>query len=256
MGSDQVWNLNNVKVDYTYFLDFVKERKKKISYGASFGQEKLQTQYLEDVKCLFNDFSYISVREIQGQRLIKDLLGRDVSLVLDPTLLLTQEQWLHLSKQPKERDYILVYLRESSSKVNQFVNILSEHTGLSVVKIIGSLRYHEKSKYKEIIDPCKWLGYFHNAKIVVTNSFHGIAFSINFRKPFFVEPRFGSQEEYNSRIYSILEQFGLQDRIINESINFSRLLEIDYKAIYKKLDEKRDDSIAFLEKALSDGDEI
>lgn len=254
VGSDQIWNRNNVKVDDTYFLNFVSDNTKKIAYAPSFGVSQLTVDESTHNAELLAQFNHLSVRELQGQAIIRDICGVTVPVVLDPTLLIQVDEWKNIAHIPKVKDYILVYLRKISPSAARFVKILSEKTGLAVVQVTGIRKRADNGLCVHSPNPQEWLGLFYNAKYIITNSFHGVAFSINFNKQFYVEPIRGSQEENNSRIYSILEQFDLQNRIIDENVDFSHISEIDYKTVNQKLDEKRDYSISYLKNALFGGD--
>lgn len=250
-GSDQVWNPGNPKVDETHFLSFA-EKYQKIAYAVSFGTDDIEEKLKAKIAEWIADIPFLSVRETQGAEIVRNLTGREAQLVLDPSLLLTREQWSEVAKPPKCKDYILVYVRERRSKqFDEAVQRLSKQTGLKIVELTP---YRSGTKIgKRIVcpGPLEWLGYIQNAAYVVTNSFHGMAFSINFGRQFY--PVLLKAEPTNSRITGILEQFSLQDRIVTESTDFGAMQNIDYDAVNALLQIKREASMAFLKDALKGG---
>ncbi len=251
VGSDQIWNPTNVKFDWAYFLDFVNEASKKIAYAPSFGLSELPSNLVEKSVYYLNLFGHISIRENHGKALINNITGKTVPVVLDPTFLLNEKEWRSVARLPRTRGYIFVYLRHRSSCIEKFVIELSKSTSLEIVQVTGLLKKIQKGQRVQSPDPMEWLGYMMNAEYVVTNSFHGIAFSINFNKQFFVEPITNSpQEKHNTRIFSLLDQFNLKNRIISQIPNINDIQRIDYSPINKKLDSKRSESIDYLKNSL------
>lgn len=246
VGSDQVWNLDNAKVDDVLFLDFTNESRKKIAYAASFGRNDIPSGYEEVISRMLRDFSYISVREMQGAGIVKKLTGKDAEVVLDPTLLLSREQWSKIACPPREQGYILVYLRQRSMPIARMAETLSKETGLPVITIREVWPTTAVGKQVICPSPEKWLGYVLNAKYVITNSFHGMAFSINFHKQFFAVQLENEIKVTNSRIYSILEQFNLQNRLVKEETELLKMTDIDFDCVNEILNSRREDSLQFL----------
>lgn len=247
-GSDQIWNFRNPKVDETFFLRFADDTQ-KIAYAASFGTDEVDAAHREKAAEWISHIPSISVREQKGKEIVKDLTGCDVPVVLDPSLLLTKEQWSDIAKMPKRKDYILVYVRERRSELfDNVVFDLSKKTGLSVIELTPYRSGKKIGKRVICPGPQEWLGYFLNASYVVTNSFHGMAFSLNFNKQFYSVLL--HTEPTNSRITGILEQFSLNDRIITNDTDFSELKPIDYDRVNASLAVKRETSLGFLKNAL------
>ncbi len=255
VGSDQIWNRNNSKVDDTYFLDFVSDNFKKIAYAPSFGISELPDGEKARDAELITQFKALSVRESQGQAILQNLCGISVPIVLDPSLLIHASEWKSMAQSPESKDYIFVYLRKLSPSIVRIVNMFVEKTGLPVIQDTGISKCVNNGQSINSPTPQEWLGLISNAKYIITNSFHGVAFSINFNKQFFVEPINGSVKDTNSRVYSILEQFGLQSRIIDEEFDIDKVQEIDYEPINEKLAQKREFSMDFLNNALLGGNE-
>ena len=214
VGSDQVWNYKITGFDKAYFLDFVEDNNKKISFASSFGLTEIEEGKKEEYKELLTKFKALNVREEQAVTLIKDLTNRDANLVLDPTLLISKEEWQSITK-PKSRyeGYILCYQIAYSQSLVDFAEELSRKTGKKIISIQGSMRHKFNAKYIWNAGPIEYIQLFLNADYIITNSFHGTAFSINFNKNFFTEllPSF---EKTSSRLESILDLFELRSRQI------------------------------------------
>ena len=194
-------------------------------------------------------FNHLSIREEQGKKIIKKLINRDAEVVLDPTMLLAKEEWEELACEYEDRDYILVYRFSGSKKMDTFIEKLSQETGCRIVIISYSLKRRLKAKYEKIVGPLEFLGLFKNAKYVVTNSFHGTAFSILFNKDFFIE-MLPESRGVNSRLVNLLNLFNLQSREIIDGQNKYIHKEIDYTYINKKLEKERASSIQFIRKII------
>lgn len=205
-GSDQVFNYACSNFDKNYFLDFVQDSRKKFSYAASFGMKVIPKQYIEEYKILLSTFAKLSIRETTGQDIIRGLLGKETELSLDPVFLLNKREWEDLAKKPKENRYILIYKLNTSDLIFDFARKLSKLTGIKIVALnfdlVDQLKTTDiKGIYAASIE--EFLGYFKYADYVVTNSFHGTAFSIIFHKNFYVE---ALQKDFkpNDRVESLL----------------------------------------------------
>lgn len=246
-GSDQVWNMDITHNDWHFYLDFVDSSDKKISYAPSFGNVEFPVECKDKAKVLLNDFSKLSVREASGQKLIKELTGRDATVVVDPTLLLTKQEWESKIKFiPKMEHYILVYFPHNKKLVFDFVEKLKSKTGLPVVYLSISPRKQSGTYTIYDASPDEFLGWIKNADYIVTGSFHGTAFSINLEKQFFYEPL--SKNGVEGRIDNIVRLTGLQNRCIS---NASLDDIIDYESVRKKLDKIRNDSAMWLQNSLN-----
>lgn len=250
VGSDQVWNYGSPQVDDTYFLDFVKDNSKKIAYAASFGQNSIPLEKRENAKKLILDFSSISVREPDGVDIVSELTGRKAAWVLDPSLLLEKQEYQKLSAPPKKKGYVYLYLRQESERLEAFAKKLAAAKGLSVIKVSGNWLCGKNGKQQFSIDPHKWLGYIENADYVVTNSFHGICFSIIFEKEFYVDFLKKSTFVTNSRLEGMLKQFDLLERHIDEVKDIDLLTEIYYEKVNEKKESRKKESITYLKQAL------
>jgi len=250
-GSDQVWNGSISKMDPAYFLNFVNDIEKKNSYAASFGFEVIQDEQINDYFNLLKEYNSMSVREIQGAKIIKELLGKDIEIVLDPTLLLSKEQWLEIAEEYlSNENYILIYGFGGAKHKMQFAKNLSKKTGCKIVHIANPYFNKLGIQYEKALGPKEFLGIFKNAEYIVTNSFHGTAFAINFNKEFFVE-LLPEALNVNSRLTNILDLFRLKNRLIfSEDVSLSDEV-IDYACVNKILDRERKNSLKFLREVVN-----
>lgn len=258
-GSDQIWNpsFKNGYNDPGYFLNFV--NKNKIAYAPSFGVSDIPETSSKDLAKLLKDFDFISVREEAGAEIIKKYTGKNVKVVLDPTLLLEGENWKKLGRLPENipKKYILRYGFGNSLEVNKKIQNLSKDLDLPILTLpLSGISYFNSNEKKLFnVGPREFIGLIENATLVCTDSFHATVFSILLETPFITFLRGESSkkgEGMNSRIFNLLEITNLKNRI-SENIDLTNEQEIltfsfDYakKAIY----EKRKESLEWLEKAL------
>lgn len=250
-GSDQVWNLNLTAQDYNYLLEFVIDNNKKFSYSSSFGYSEIPCEYQKKCKDLFNQYSKITVREKNGQDIIKKLIDKDVEIVLDPTLLLNKDEWRNMEKECKiniPEQYILAYFVSPTKQDYKFVKELSKKKKMKIVLINygNNIKWGMKNVTKAGPEEFLWL--LRNATYVVTNSFHGTAFSINFNKEFFYQLSSKSKNG-NNRIENIINICGLNDRNV-EVIDIEKIHTIKWEEVNRKLEKERMKSLDYLEKIL------
>jgi hypothetical protein len=256
-GSDQVWNPRmNSSLD-PYFLTFAPSDKPRVSYASSFGVPTLPDHTKRVYKERLSAFERLSVREAQGVKIVHDLLGCSPEHVLDPTLLLTDVEWSDVAVAVDlPTPYVLIYDLVPHSKLAVVARyVASQIRGAHIVRIRNQRGVGFRSQ-PDILDvddagPSEFLGLFQGASAVVTNSLHGTAFSINFRKPFYpvISPRMRNA----GRNESLLETVGLSERIIYENLNvdMTRLAEIDYDTVLGRLERERDKSVNYLEQVCS-----
>lgn len=246
-GSDQVWNYNTAGFDTTYFLDFVFDEKKKNSYAASIGVEHIPEEYKEKYKKLLCDYNHISVREEQAREELTKLLDRnDIKTVLDPTLLLKYDKWKKLEKKiDVPEKYVLVYLLAENRRIFNFAKKLAKKNNCKIIYINDRLFKKMGVENKRHVTPEQWLYLFRNASYVVTNSFHGTAFSIIFKKTFWTNYLPGSSN-VNSRITSLLSKLNLKDRIIDDGAGINDT-EIEYTKVEALLDKEIKNSLQYIE---------
>lgn len=255
-GSDQIWNPNNL--NGFYFLDFVNDKRKKISYAPSFGVKYIQPSKEIKIQQWINKFDKISVREEDGANILNNLTQKDVQVVVDPTLLLSSKIWKEISINPGiTDDYILCYFLGDKKEYWEILDKLNKITNYKIVVIpIKFNSYLKKYEIRISTGPEEFLGLIKNARLILTDSFHGTIFSLLFEKDFYVFKRFSDSDKksQNSRIYNILKMVNLEDRIIDKNIilNNSSISIVKYKQIKEILDEKIKKSKSFLLNALKE----
>ena len=248
LGSDQLWNFNlsSLKILDYYCLGFVYGPQKG-AYSPSIGEKDWPEDKKNDIKEYLSDFSFIGVREKQAVDVVQPLVNVPVHWSLDPVFLLHKTDWAKIAKRPKhKRDYIFEYCIIKSQKLRAATEKLASETGLPIIEHHGDIRKHIASA-KRMPHPSAdtWLGYLMNAKYVVTDSFHGSAFCIITNKDFFTVVT-----SNGSRIYSLLEDFGLQSRVLTELDELNHSAAIDWKAVNRLLEERRKDSQDWLKSSL------
>ena len=255
-GSDQIWNpkiFPDGRFDPVFFGTFSSRRK--IAYAPSFGVPHIPEGMEEELRSYLESFSHISVRERQGREIVKEITGKDVPVVLDPTLLLTAEQWSAMAVPPdRSGGYILCYCISKPGALAPYIQRLAEETGLPVVQLCGiRQKVHPKAACVLDAGPSEFLGLFQNASYVCTNSFHGTVFSVQFQKPFFtaVAPSELAAPE-SSRTFSILSRLGLTERIIGTGTTAGLDATIDWADVDRRLRAARQSSLDYLRAALWD----
>ncbi len=251
-GSDQVFNYIITYGDYNYFLEFCHDKEKKIAYAPSFGFTDLNVEgEQKKIGKLLLDFKFLSIREKQGQEIIRKLTNKSVPIVLDPTYLLDDKEWLKIARKVSIKgDYLLVYSFGSDS-LDEFVKTFSQKWGLKVVWINGPLKkiFYNNQIPVGSIGPQEFIWLFANAKYIATNSFHGTAFSIIFKKNFYLEMLKDNLGSRNSRFLTIIEELSLEDRLI-DSAEIQEIQNIDYDRVYIKLNHWKKESIDYLLNAI------
>lgn len=259
VGSDQVWRPCYFKSQWNVgienaFLSFTRDWNiKRIAYAASFGVNDWEfsdqeTQLVAEAGKLF---SVISVREDSGIKLLKEKLNLDSIQVLDPTLLLSRDDYVKLIEKAgigKSSGNLLTYILNPSSKKTNFINEVAKAKGLIPFSVNNS-NVKQTAPIEQRIMPSieKWLQGFSDAKLVLTDSFHACVFAIIFHKQFIV---IGNKERGMSRFESLLDLFGLKDRLVNIGDDISSLDEIDFSAVDKIYDTLKEESESFLFNAL------
>lgn len=248
-GSDQIWNPDiTYGFDSAYFLDFGKKNMVRASYAASIGRETFNSKEKQVLCEYLNEFDYISLRERTAQNLLNTLTDKPIEVVLDPTLLLNANDWRRLfSIQPQSKEYIFVYTLYPNPKLNLFVEKLSKLKNLPVVTINRKPVYSNEVERYPLADPCEFVSLIANAQYVVTNSFHGTAFSVNFSKNFITF----TGERRNSRITDLLKILGISERAVADfSDELLDMDDIDYEKVQSKLNEERNKSEEYIDSVL------
>lgn len=190
-GSDQVFNLRCTGHDLNYFLEFVKERKKKSSYAASYGASSIPDDLVGLLNELLLSFSHISLREKATALLFRQVFGIDCNHSIDPTLLLDRDEWQCIAsyKQCCKSSYVLIYLLNEDDKIFEFARELANKNECKIVYINDRLIKRRGMINLGKVDPEEWIGLFDRASAIVTNSYHGYLFALNLHKtvyPFYL----------------------------------------------------------------------
>ena len=267
-GSDQIWNpliFPDRRFDPAFFGAFFPGRK--IAYAPSFGLPRLPEGMEGELREFLRGFSHLSVREASGQEILRRSAGIDAPVVLDPVLLLSPEEWTRWAAVPsalsaaaprlpapeKQRaGYLLCYCISDPAALEPYIRRVAEQTGLPIVQLCGVRRKVHPNAVR-VLDagPAEFLYLFRNASFVLTNSFHGTAFSVLFQKPFFttVSPAERAEPE-QSRVYALLHPLGLAERIAGSGVTAEPDAPIDWAAVSGTLSGMREQSLAYLQAAL------
>ena len=245
-GSDQVWNTDwHIEIPEPFFLSFVPDEKKKISFSASFGKEKLAEWEVNKERELLMRYDAISVRESSGVDILRKL-GLQGVQVLDPTQLLTESQWNVIAEKERicKEKYILVYQLSNNKEFEKYTSKLKKKKGLKLIRLCT--RYDQIRKPgKGIVLPTieQFLALIRDAEYVLTDSFHATSFCLLFHKQFLSS----APDRFVTRLESILELFGLENRMINDYSDYYAIdKKIDYCHVDKVLNIKRREAMEFL----------
>lgn len=232
-GSDQIWNtlFKNGK-DPAFYLDFAPSESIRASYAASFATEDIVEEEKVNVKKRLEKMDYISVREKSGIEIINQLGIKGAVHVLDPVFLLKQAKWIEIEKKGDFREpYLLVYDFEGNEKIRDFVIRKAKEENLAIYSIL-SCDYCDRCFEEE--GPQMFISLIHHAEYIVSNSFHGTAFAIIFRKPFAV---FDRSEKINTRMQDLIKSMCLT--------NYTELK--DYENVEKNIEKQIENSKFYID---------
>lgn len=255
-GSDQIWNpgfilAGEMKKTTTYYLDFGNEKIKRIAYAVSFGCEEYSVEVKRIVAPLLKKFDAISVREKSGCKIIHDMGYENACLMPDPSLLVSAEDYnkiIYCSKRRDISDSCFFYvIHDNQRRIKKIEKYFREKLNEKVVSTT-SFQY-------SIMSIENWLLYIKETKIIITNSFHGIAFSLLFNKQFISVPVEGNGAGMNDRVITLLDYFNLKDRIIHDSneLKIRDLIkkQIDWAEVNKKIKILQKEARLYLMKAIN-----
>lgn len=251
-GSDQVWNCSyNGGILSEYFLSFAPKGKKRVAFSASFGKTEYSADEISTMKELLLQYDAISVREKSASSFLSSIGIQDVVHVLDPTLAFDANKWrsyIYLSDNIKKK-YILVYQLNDNEDMIHFAEGVAADNDYELVMVTRSYKARF-SKGRVISDPTveQFLSLISYAQFVVTDSFHGTAFSLNFNKQFFIfyPPRF------STRLESILELTNTKHRLVDtDKTRWNEIDEIDYDNVNQILNNERNKINEFISSVVS-----
>jgi len=255
VGSDQCWRPCYNPLLPAMFLNFVQSKRvKRVAYAASFGTDQWEySRKMEEVcQPLVHKFDLVTVREDSGVLLCNNHFGIEATHVLDPTLLLTKEDYIYLIEKEKEaRSFgsLFYYVLDPTDEKTSFINYVAEEIGLKVFQVLP--KYQEENRTEENvknhIEDCvfprvtAWIRAFLDAEMTIVDSFHGMVFSILFNKPFWV---IGNVNRGMARFTSLLTMFGLEERLLYathlDGVDFRK--SIDWVRVNAILEQKRKES--------------
>lgn len=262
VGSDQIWRPNYSPCINNYFLDFVNvnDKVKRIAYAASFGVDNWEFSLKQTTRCalLVKQFDTISVREDTAVRLCKEYLGIDAVHVLDPTMLLTKEDYIKLAKKDniqKSTGTLMTYVLDESPENNDIIQKLTKELNLKPFSVMPQKKFSEvgKKHLADCIFPpvSEWLRGFIDAEYVVTDSFHGTVFSIIFNKPFIC---IDNEQRGLTRFKSLLKMFGLENQLIRsiDELTLEKIKgNIEFDRVNQIWDKEQKKAYLFLKNALN-----
>ncbi|MCI6889761.1 MAG: polysaccharide pyruvyl transferase family protein [Ruminococcus sp.] len=243
-GSDQIWNASSLYVDPFYYLEFA-PRNKRIAFAPSFGRNEIPKYNRSIIYKRIRKIPHLSVRENEGQRIIFNGTGRKARVLIDPTLVLSKQEWIEsLDIEPYNKDYVLAYFLDEPS------NLAKMHLKREIEngeKIICIPRRAIAGTMVLDAGPKEFLRLILSAKRVYTDSFHGTAFSISFHKDFYSYSRnYGAASDQSSRLISLLDKLDLIERYDPQG----KCL-IDYSLVDQLLEKERKASKRYLQKCLN-----
>ncbi len=253
-GSDQVWCSTTAYVDPLMYLRFA-PKQKRVAYAPSIGRDYIPSYNKRVMRKYINDIPNISIREDEGQKLIKDLTNRTIPVVADPTLLINLEHWKSLQGEIQNQGkYILVYFLDIPS--DELQQNIREIVVLNNAKIVSigcelPLLVNDENYFQPHCGPAEFLSYVASSKLMITDSYHGMLFSLIYNKEFFSIERNYTKFDQSSRQLTVLRKVNLLERYVKKTdvLNLN-CDKIDYFSVNKILDKFKLESIEYLETAL------
>lgn len=247
-GSDQVWNPIYPSTSSINFLQFA-PKEKRITISPSFGINKIPKELQNDYGKWIASIPYLSVREEQGAKIIKELSGKRAKVLCDPTMAVPQNKWIEIEKKPeflKNFNYILTYfLGDKNKEYELFINKIAKEEQLEIINLfdIADIRAYATS-------PQEFLYLIHHAKLVCTDSFHGAVFSIMMNTSFITFARNEMGDSMESRMQTLLSTFGLENRDYRK-VNSEDVFKVDFTHISHILQVRREEMLSFLREAMN-----
>ncbi len=256
-GSDQLWLPQNLGSHF-YTLEFAPANKPKIAYATSFGVRQIPWYQKKRTANYLSRFQKLSVRELRGAEMVRELTGLTAKVVCDPTLLFDRQQWAQLlpPKEPLQEEYIFCYFLGTNPEHRKAAEQLSEQMGLPIVTcpyldhfVEGDKQFGQLQLFDA--DAADFVDLIRNARYILTDSFHGTVFSLIHHKQFLTFNRFDEgANSRNSRIDSLCALLDIRQRRYSGDVQ-AVTAELDYSAVDEKLSDLRAESIAYLQETLS-----
>lgn len=248
VGSDQIWNPN---IRYGSSIDFLMFApvEKRIALAPSFGVSSIPDNFKKNYAKWISEMEFISVREEAGAKIINNLTGKDAPVLVDPTLMLTKEEWIKLSetgRKKPQKPYLLTYFIGSISKERK--KILQKLADENNLELVMMASFDDIERYDA--NPGEFVDYIRSADLICTDSFHAIIFSVQMERPFVVFDREGKSAPMSSRIETLLGKFKFENRKYSILKQTNQWFEIDFSHLGGILKTEREKVNAFLDKAL------
>ena len=248
VGSDQIWNPN---IRYGSSIDFLTFApvEKRIALAPSFGVSVIPEKFVERYSQWIKEMKYISIREEAGARIIYDLTGKTVPVLVDPTLILSREEWLKVvtkGRMKPTKPYLLTYFIGAVS--NKRMRILRELAEANHLELVMLASLNDIDRYDA--NPGEFIDYINSASVVCTDSFHAIIFSIQMQRPFVVFEREGKSAPMSSRIETLLKKFKFEERRYSYLNDSKLIFNIDFSHVEGILKIEREKVKGYLDNAL------
>lgn len=247
-GSDQIWNtiFPNGR-DAAFYLDFVPQGTKRASYAASFATEQIVEGYEDFVRGMVSKINCVSVREQTGVQILQELGIEGASQVCDPVFLLDKEEWSEIAPTEDGENYLLIYDSENSPLIKEIAITLAKRLNVKIYSV-SPVRVDYADRNYNMSGPIKFVSLINNAEFIISNSFHGTAFSLIFEKNMCVVKR---SEGINTRMQCLLDGLGMSDRLVGADYNIEDLIKkIDYSKVNEFLKETIVQSKQFLKETI------
>ena len=256
VGSDQTFNGIKVGHQDIFMLDFLRGGE-GYTYAASFGMTTIPKRMQQEYLRYINNFKTLLMREEEGVRLCNQLGRTDAKLVLDPTLLLNEDDYNNVYEDEKlvDDDYVLIYSLNYSLKIYDQANKFAMSNKCKMVILKRSACPPNPQEYNNSIElynvsPGGFLWLIKNAKCVITNSYHALIFSIIYKCPFFIY--LDNADEENSRMLTLANSLGLNSQVYWETGSLPRHINIiNYRKVYNSLNVQKEASIELLKNSLN-----
>ncbi len=263
IGSDQMW-IPGVSFGPLHSLRFVPKGVKRSSYSTSLGVSSYPKYCWQSARNMWENMDYISVREEQGANIIREVCHQkvDVKVVVDPTYLMSKEQWEEVIPVQKicDKKYVFCYFLGDDVNAKLCAKRFAERNGLHLVSILSCESFTDidrtfADETAGAATPEEFINWIRGAEYVFTDSFHGLAFSVINHKQFFVfyRKRKDVKQSRNSRIDNILSMWNCENRLISDPLMDwadKKITPIDYTHVENLISEKRNDSLEYLKKAI------
>lgn len=255
-GSDQIWNPNYKMNTGSNYLSFIKN-KKKISVAASFGVDRINKENMKDIKNYLKGLDSISVREKSGQLICKELLNKDVEVLIDPTLTLDEKEWKNIEKEPKnipQKKFIFCYLLGNHR--SSFFNDLREYARKSDKELVflediwRKLKVSSDAEYS--YGPSEFVWLIDNCEEVVTDSYHACIFSMIFNKKFLIVPRNDEKNDMSSRFFTLTKKFEIEDITFDEVFDEKNYIKVEKEKYNEIIEKEKKRFIGYIQKNLNE----